>query len=263
MSSGAVEILAPAGDEACLDAALAAGADAVYFGLNAGFNARARATNFDVGTLNAVMNKIHDQGRRGYITINTLVFDHELPQLQELVIATAEAGVDAAIIQDLGVARLIQRIVTTLRLHASTQMTCTDRAGIELATELGVDRVTLARELSIDEIRGLAQQTSVELEIFAHGAQCISYSGQCLTSEAIVGRSANRGACAQACRLPFDLIVNGELRDLGNITYLLSPKDLDASKIIPDLLTTGIAAIKIEGRLKSPGMSLRPHVCIA
>ena len=247
-----IEILAPAGDAACLDAALAAGADAVYFGLDSGFNARARATNFAREDLPDIMQKIHDQGRRGYLTINTLVFDHELAAVQRVVSAAAEAGVDAAIVQDFGVARLIKRMVPTMRLHASTQMTCTDLAGIGLAAQLGVSRVTLARELSGAEIRDLARQTSIELEIFAHGALCISYSGQCLTSEAIGGRSANRGACAQACRLPFDLMVDGVKRELGNNAHLLSPKDLDASRIVPELLATGISAIKIEGRLKGP-----------
>ncbi len=247
-----LEILAPAGDAACLEAALAAGADAVYFGLDAGFNARARAANFPTEALPGVMQKIHDRGRRGYLTINTLVFDHELSALQRLVAAAAEAGVDAAIVQDLGVARVIKRMVPTLRLHASTQMTCTDRASIELVLGLGANRVTLARELCLEDIRHLARETSIELEIFAHGALCIAYSGQCLTSEAIGGRSANRGACAQACRLPFDLIVNGEKRDIGDRAYLLSPKDLDTSQIMPELLSAGISAIKIEGRLKSP-----------
>ncbi len=247
-----IEILAPAGDEACLDAALAAGADAIYFGVNAGFNARARATNFDLQSLRRVMDKIHDQGRRGYLTLNTLVFDHELPQVQRIIAAAASAGVDAVIVQDFGVARLAKSIAPTLRLHASTQMTCTDGPGIALAAQLGVERVTLARELSLDEVRALTEQSPVELEIFAHGALCISYSGQCLTSEAIGGRSANRGACAQACRLPFDLVVNGVERELGDMTYLLSPKDLDASRIMPELLSCGIAAIKLEGRLKRP-----------
>ena len=248
----AVEILAPAGDEACLNAALNAGADAVYFGLDAGFNARARATNFAVGSVRDVMNKIHDRGRLGYVTLNTLVFDQELPELERLIAVIAESGVDAVIVQDIGVARLIKEMVPTLRLHASTQMSCTDRASIELAMQLGVHRVTLARELSLDDICELAKTARVELEVFAHGALCISYSGQCLTSEAIGGRSANRGACAQACRLPFDLMVDGALRELRDVAYLLSPKDLDASRVIPELLSTGIAAIKIEGRLKGP-----------
>ena len=247
-----IEILAPAGDAECLDAALAAGADAVYFGLDAGFNARARAANFSADALPEIMHKIHDRGRRGYLTINTLVFDHELSALQRLVVAAAEAGVDAAIVQDLGVARVVRRMVPTMRLHASTQMTCTDLASVELAATLGASRVTLARELSLREINELTAKASIELEIFAHGALCIAYSGQCLTSEAIGGRSANRGACAQACRLPFDLIVDGEKRDIGDRAYLLSPKDLDTSRIMPELVSSGVSAIKIEGRLKGP-----------
>jgi len=203
-----LEILAPAGDEACLDAALKAGADAVYFGLDAGFNARARATNFSVGSLPTVMNKIHDFGCRGYLTVNTLVFDHELFDIERLVAAAAKAGVDALIVQDIGVARLIQGLVPALRLHASTQMTCTDLASVQFARSLGMSRVTLARELSLREIAEITKACQVPCEVFAHGALCISYSGQCLTSEALGGRSANRGACAQACRLPFELVVD-------------------------------------------------------
>ncbi len=249
---GNIEILAPAGDEACLDAALSAGADAVYFGLDAGFNARARATNFAVKSLPGIMQTIHVRACRGYLTLNTLVFDHELPALQGLISTAADAGVDAVIVQDLGVVRLIKRLVPTLRIHASTQMTCTDFASIELAAELGMSRVTLARELSLDEIRRLARAASVELEVFAHGALCISYSGQCLTSEAIGGRSANRGACAQACRLPFEWVVNGQKSGSHGPEYLLSPKDLDASRILSQLMAAGASAVKIEGRLKSP-----------
>jgi len=245
-----IELLAPAGDERCLEAALSAGADAVYFGLDAGFNARARATNFRIDALDEVMSKIHDRGRRGYITLNTLLFDHELSGLQRVVFAAAQAGVDAAIIQDFGVARLLKQWVPELRLHASTQMTCTDAAGLKWAAHLGMSRVTLARELSLAEAQALAREAPVELEIFVHGALCISYSGQCLTSEAIGGRSANRGACAQACRLPFELIVDGERRELGNRDFLLSPKDLDASSIVPEIVASGVRAIKIEGRLK-------------
>jgi U32 family peptidase len=247
-----VELLAPAGDATCLDAALRAGADAVYFGLDFGFNARARATNFRLEDLPEVMRKIHDRGRRGYVTTNTLVFDHELSDLQRLVFAVAESGVDAVIVQDFGVARLVKRWVPSIRLHASTQMTCTDAASLRWAAELGAVRVTLARELSLKEARELASEAAMELEIFAHGALCVSYSGQCLTSEAIGGRSANRGACAQACRLPFDLILDGVHKELGDKSYLLSPKDLDASRAIPEIIESGVRAIKIEGRLKGP-----------
>jgi U32 family peptidase len=247
-----LEILAPAGDEACLDAALRAGADAIYFGLDAGFNARVRATNLPEARLSELMSKIHDYGRRGYLTLNTLVFDDELGRVERLIRGAADAGVDAIIVQDLAVVRLVKRLVPTLRLHASTQITCTDRSAIELLTELGVDRITLARELSLSEIAGLAANSPVELEIFAHGALCIAFSGQCLTSEAIGGRSANRGACAQACRLPYDFVVDGALRDLADAAYLLSPKDLDTSSIVPKLLASGVRALKIEGRMKGP-----------
>jgi len=159
-------------------------------------------------------------------------------------------GVDAVIVQDFGVARLVKRWVPSLRLHASTQMTCTDAASLKWAAELGAVRVTLARELSLGEARELASEAAMELEIFVHGALCVSYSGQCLTSEAIGGRSANRGACAQACRLPFDLMLDGVHKELGDKSYLLSPKDLDASRSIPEIVESGVRAIKIEGRLK-------------
>jgi U32 family peptidase len=247
-----LEILAPAGDEACLDAALRAGADAIYFGLDSGFNARARAKNFPVAGLVAVMDKIHDHGRRGYLALNTLVFDDELGQIERITRLAADAGVDAIIVQDFAVARLVKRLAPTLRLHASTQIACTDLPAIQLLARLGIERITLARELTLQQIAGLVAASPVELEIFAHGALCIAYSGQCLASLAIGGRSANRGACAQACRHPYDLLVDGVLLDLGDVAYPLSPKDLDASQRVPELLASGVRAIKIEGRMKGP-----------
>lgn len=250
--SSTLEILAPAGDSACLDAALRAGADAIYFGVDAGFNARARAENIAIEDLSRIMDTIHDFGRRGYLTLNTLVFDHELARVMTLIERAANAGVDAVIVQDLAVARLVKHWAPTLRLHASTQATCTDLAAIRYWAGLGAERVTLARELSLEQVSGLVSASPIELEVFVHGALCIAYSGQCLTSEAIGGRSANRGACAQACRLPYDLVVDGVLRDAGDVAYLLSPKDLDASHLLPDLLASGVSAIKIEGRLKGP-----------
>lgn len=245
------EVLAPAGDPVCLAAALNAGADAVYFGLESGFNARARAQNFRGSELHETMQLIHERGRRGYLTLNTLVFDHELPDVERVVSCAADAGVDALIVQDIGVARLVKMLVPSLPIHASTQMTCTDADSVAFAESLGAKRVTLARELSLQELRSIRQQTSLPLEVFVHGALCISYSGQCLTSEAIGGRSANRGACAQACRLPYDVVVDGSVRKTDT-EYLLSPRDLDASQLIPELLNLGIASIKIEGRLKGP-----------
>lgn len=245
------EVLAPAGDEEAMRAAIRAGADAVYFGVR-GFNARARAANFDIGDLRTVLDELHAHGVKGYVTLNTLVFDHELPALEETVRACAAAGVDAIIVQDLGVLRLARAIAPDLPVHASTQMTCTDAASVELATELGASRVVVARELSLDEIEAIRRATPVELEVFVHGALCVSYSGQCLTSEAIGGRSANRGACAQACRLPYDLVVDGRVEDLGERAYLLSPQDLEASALVDRLAALGVSSLKIEGRLKGP-----------
>jgi putative protease len=245
------EVLAPAGDADAMRAAVRAGADAVYFGLQ-GFNARARATNFDEGGLAATMRSLHEYGVRGYVALNTLVFDDELASVEAAVRACAAAGVDAVIVQDLGVARLVRAIAPALPIHASTQMTCTDAASVELARALGASRVILARELSLDDIARIRAETDVELEVFVHGALCVAYSGQCLTSEAIGGRSANRGACAQACRLPYELVVDGELRDQGDRAYLLSPEDLEASALVSRLVELGVSALKIEGRLKGP-----------
>ncbi len=234
-----------------MEAAVRAGADAVYFGLSH-FNARARAKNFDEATLAETIAYLHAHGVRGYVTLNTLVFDEELDRMRGAIEMVAHAGADAVIVQDLGVARLAREIAPSLPIHASTQMTCTDAAACELAKELGAKRVILARELSLDDIRALRAGTDVEIEVFVHGALCIAYSGQCLTSEAIGGRSANRGACAQACRLPYELVVDGELRDLGERAYLLSPQDLEASSMVPDLIAAGVCSLKIEGRLKGP-----------
>lgn len=245
------ELLAPAGDRASLEAAVRAGADAVYFGLQ-GFNARARATNFDAADLGSTMRWLHEHGARGYVTLNTLVFDAELQSVEAAVRTCAEAGVDAVIVQDLGVARLARAIAPNLAIHASTQMTCTDASSVELAREVGATRVILARELSLDDIAKVRRGTDVEVEVFVHGALCISYSGQCLTSEAIGGRSANRGACAQACRLPYELVVDGELQDTEESAYLLSPEDLESSALVPDLVRVGVSSLKIEGRLKGP-----------
>ena len=245
------EVLAPAGDREAMRAAVRAGADAIYFGLH-GFNARARATNFDAAELGATIAFLHEHGVKGYVTLNTLVFDAELASVEAAIRACAAAGVDAVIVQDLGVAKMVRAIAPDMPMHASTQMTCTDAASVDFARDLGASRVILARELSLDDIAAIRARTDAELEVFVHGALCISYSGQCLTSEAIGGRSANRGACAQACRLPYELIVDGVKRDLGERAYLLSPEDLEASAAIPDLVRLGVASVKIEGRLKGP-----------
>jgi len=244
------ELLAPAGDFEAMRAAVANGADAVYFGLS-NFNARHRATNFSLESLPEVIDYLHAHNVRGYVTFNTLIFSGELAEAANFVRAVAAAGADAVIVQDLGLARLIGRLAPGLHVHGSTQMTLTEPLGIEFVRSLGIQRVILARELSATDIRKISAATDMPVEIFIHGALCVSYSGQCLTSEAIGGRSANRGQCAQACRLPYDLIVDGQRRDLGEKAYLLSPQDLAAYDIIDELTRAGVCSLKIEGRLKS------------
>jgi putative protease len=248
----APELLAPAGDRECLTAAIANGADAVYFGLATGFNARARATNFSVDDLPDVMRLLHRHGLKGYATLNTLVFDDEVAAFKEVVRAVAAAGVDAVLVQDVGGAMVIREVAPGLALHASTQMTLTSAETIDLAERLGMERVVLAREATIDEIVAIRTQTAMPLEVFVHGALCVAYSGQCLTSESFGGRSANRGQCAQACRLPYELVCDGKDVDLGDQRYLLSPQDLAAYALSPELIAAGVNAFKIEGRLKTP-----------
>ncbi len=250
------EILAPAGDRDALAAALAAGADAVYFGLDDGFNARARAENFPSTGLAEIVSWVHRAGARAYVTLNTLVFEPELATIEELIRRVAASGIDAIIVQDPAVCLLARAICPALEVHASTQMTASSPLAVSLLASLGLTRVVVPRELSVDEIRayraGLSGRDGVELEVFVHGALCIAWSGQCLSSEAWGGRSANRGQCAQACRLPYGLVVDGELRDLGDVEYLLSPKDLTGLDVIDELADIGVASLKIEGRLKGP-----------
>ncbi len=240
--------MSPVGYWPQLQAAIEAGADAVYFGLKH-FTARAKV-GFTLSELPDVMRTLHQRGVKGYVTFNTLVFEHELPEAARALAAIAEAGADAIIVQDLGIAQLAQRIAPELEVHGSTQMSITSAEGIHLAQRFGVSRVVLARELSLDEVRSIRSQTDCELELFVHGALCVSYSGQCFSSEAWGGRSANRGQCAQACRLPYELLVDGQLRPLGAARYLLSPGDLYALHQIPEIVQIGVSALKIEGRYK-------------
>jgi len=250
------ELLAPAGDWACAKAAVENGADAIYFGLDR-FNARMRAHNFTEPDLPALMNFLHRRGVRGYVTLNTLVFDNELVGVEQYLRTVIRAGVDAVIVQDVGLCRLIRALSPDFPIHASTQMTITSGAGVDFARELGCQLVVLARELSIREIEQIQsafvhQRSSLPLEVFVHGALCVAYSGQCLTSEALGGRSANRGECAQACRMPYDLLSDGRLVPLGDRRYLLSPQDLAGVEVLPELVRAGVASLKIEGRLKAP-----------
>ena len=242
------EVKSPAGHWPQLHAAVEAGADGVYFGLKH-FTARAKA-GFGIEELPEALRTLHARGVRGYITFNTLLFEHELKEAARVIAAIAEAGADGLIVQDLTAVRLAGEIAPGMKLHGSTQMSITDARGVELAQSLGVDRVTLARELSLDEIRAIASETACDLEIFVHGALCVAYSGQCFSSEAWGGRSANRGQCAQACRLPYELMVDGRIEPIDDARYLLSPGDLYALRQIPEIVQAGIAAVKIEGRYK-------------
>ncbi len=255
------ELLAPAGDWDCARAAVENGADAIYFGLDR-FNARMRAQNFTEADLPALMEFLHRRGVRGYVTFNTLVFTDELADAEDYLRSVISAGVDAAIVQDVGICRLIRKISPDFPIHGSTQLTVTSPAGVEFARSLGCELVVLARENSIREIEAIQtaqrDQASVAgtpaplpLEVFVHGALCVAYSGQCLTSESLGGRSANRGECAQACRMPYELVSDGQTVDLGDRRYLLSPQDLSGLEVLPDLVRAGVRSLKIEGRLKS------------
>ncbi len=255
------ELLAPAGDWDCARAAVENGADAIYFGLDR-FNARMRAQNFTEADLPALMEFLHRRGVRGYVTFNTLVFTDELADAEDYLRSVISAGVDAAIVQDVGICRLIRKISPDFPIHGSTQLTVTSPAGVEFARSLGCELVVLARENSIREIEAIQtaqrDQASVTgtpapmpLEVFVHGALCVAYSGQCLTSESLGGRSANRGECAQACRMPYELVSDGQTVDLGDRRYLLSPQDLSGLEVLPDLVRAGVRSLKIEGRLKS------------
>jgi putative protease len=252
------ELLAPAGDWECARAAVENGADAIYFGLDK-FNARMRANNFTEADLPKLMAWLHRRGVSGYVTFNTLVFENELAGARNYLRSIIAADVDAAIVQDVGICRLIRELSPDFPMHASTQMSVTSAAGVDFCRDLGCSLVVLARECSLSDIASLrggvgdhAADHSLPLEVFVHGALCVAYSGQCLTSEALGGRSANRGECAQACRLPYELLADGQPVPLGDRKYLLSPQDLAGLEILPDIVRAGVASLKIEGRLKSP-----------
>ncbi|KAM3094480.1 DUF3656 domain-containing protein [Phormidesmis sp. 146-35] len=249
------ELLAPAGHWDCAKAAVENGADAIYFGLER-FNARMRAENFSEADLPDLMEFLHIRGVKGYVTLNTLIFPQELVEAEQYLRTIIAAGVDAAIVQDVGICRLIRHLSPDFPIHASTQMTITSAAGVEFAESIGAQLVVLARECSLKEIHKIqhqiTQQKSLPLEVFVHGALCVAYSGQCLTSESLGGRSANRGECAQACRMPYELLSDGRVVELGDRKYLLSPQDLAGLDVLPELVKTGVTSLKIEGRLKSP-----------
>lgn len=241
-----VEILAPAGSYESLKAAIAAGADAVYIG-GTRFGARAYADNLDEQRLLEVIDYVHLHGRKIYLTINTLLKESELQQeLYDYLLPYYRQGLDAVIVQDMGVLCFVKENFPDLPIHASTQMTITDKLGAKFLENQGVERIVTSREMHIDEIKEITENTSLEIESFVHGALCYCYSGQCLYSSLIGGRSGNRGQCAQPCRLPYK--VQGEKES----QYVLSLKDICTLEYIPELVEAGIYSFKIEGRMKKP-----------
>lgn len=247
-----IELLSPAGDFECLKSAVQNGANAVYFGAKS-FGARAFASNFDNETLEKAINYAKLRNVKTNLTLNTLIKQNEFESAFNLAKKAYEFGIDAIIVQDLGLAKELIKIFPNLPIHASTQMTVHNLEGVNLLSELGFKRVVLSRELSLEEIQYICQNSSIEIEAFIHGALCISYSGQCLFSSMIGGRSGNRGKCAQTCRLPYELIekTNNSTSKLDK-GYLLSTRDLCSLEYIPDLIQSGVTSFKIEGRMKSP-----------
>ena len=248
-----VELLAPAGSREALIAAIESGANAVYLA-GSRFGARANADNFDEEGLKEAVLLAHLRGVAVHVTVNTIVDDAELPLVADYLRFLYAAGVDAVLVQDLGVARLARQVVPALPLHASTQMTVHNLAGVQALEKMGFRHVVLSREMSLQDIRYICAHSRVEIEVFAHGALCICYSGQCLMSSMIGGRSGNRGRCAQPCRLPYTLVDRSGTDLLEDTAghYLLSPRDLNTIGLLPELLAAGVASLKIEGRMKRP-----------
>ena len=256
------ELLAPAGSPEAFRAAIAAGADAVYLS-GKRFGARKFAPNFTDAEIEETIDYAHRRDVRVYITLNTLIHDRELEGIAEYLIWLYSVGVDAVLVQDIGIASLARKIVPLLPLHASTQMTLHNSDGVRWAADQGFSRVVLARELSLEEVSRIARETEeygIGLEVFAHGALCYSFSGQCLLSSVIGGRSGNRGMCAQPCRKPYSLMT-GDQDEYGRPTglhevpvpghFLLSPKDLCTYSSLPELVNSPVVSLKIEGRMKS------------
>lgn len=242
-----MELLAPAGGISEFKSAVQSGADAVYIGASM-FSARSSADNFDIDTMREAADYAHIYGVKVHCAINTLIKETELDAAIKTAIDANNCGIDALIIQDLGFAAHIRKVLPDIELHASTQMTVTSLEGVQYLQELGFSRIVLSRELSLKEIEYIAKNSKAEIEVFVHGAICMSYSGQCLMSSILGGRSGNRGKCAQPCRLPYELSENGKVCDRG---YILSPKDMALIDHLEDLKKVGVKSLKIEGRLKS------------
>lgn len=244
-----MELLAPAGSFESLKAAVQNGAHAVYLG-GSRFNARINANNFNEEELIRAIDYAHERGVKIYVTLNTILKNHELYEALKFAAFLYKHGTDAVIVQDPGLISLLRKYIPDLKLHASTQMTATNSQSVAHLARMGVKRVVLARELSLKEIAHISNNTDVELETFVHGAICVCYSGQCLMSSFIGGRSGNRGLCAQPCRLPYSVSTN--TGDFSNPSYLLSTRDLSAIDLLPELRDAGVTSLKIEGRMKSP-----------
>ncbi|UGV41984.1 DUF3656 domain-containing protein [Methanococcoides orientis] len=244
------ELLAPAGNWESFIAAVENGADAVYLGAKT-LGARAYAGNFTLEEIQEAIDIAHLRGVRVFVTVNTLVKDEEIGRAAKMLCSLSEYGADAVIVQDIGLLSLAKEVVPELPIHASTQMTIHNSEGVRFLEDLGVKRVVLAREMSLEEIKAVKQASNIEIETFVHGALCISYSGQCLLSSMIGGRSGNRGHCAQPCRKMYELEKDGELIDTDG-PYLLSPKDLNTTEMVPHLIEAGVDSFKIEGRMKRP-----------
>ena len=248
-----VEILAPVGNMECLYAAIEAGCDAVYLGGYL-FGARNFALNFSMEELKQAISLSHLYQVKVYVTVNTLIYEDEVETFMNYVDELVNMDVDALIIQDIGMLDLVRQTYPSLELHASTQMHIHNRKGVELASKFGCSRVVLSRETDIDAIKEIRKNTPLELEIFVHGALCVSYSGQCLMSSLIGGRSGNRGTCAGTCRLPYTLVKkeNNNWVPVIENSYLLSMKDLNTVEHLGELIEAGVDSLKIEGRMKRP-----------
>ena len=247
-----IELLSPVGDFECLKAAVQNGADAVYFGSNI-FSARAFASNFDNEELEKAINYAKIRGVKTHLTLNTLIKNNEFEQAFNLAKKAYKLGIDAIIVQDLGLATDLIKSFPDLDIHASTQMTTTNLETVKKLKKIGFKRIVLSRECSLSEIKNICKNTNAEIEVFAHGALCICYSGQCLFSSMVGGRSGNRGMCAQPCRLPYSLLSDkNEKSKEYNKGYLLSTRDLCTLDLLPELISAGITSLKIEGRMKSP-----------
>lgn len=245
-----MELLAPAGTMENFMAALESGADAIYLGGKV-FNARAHAANFGIDELREAVRLAHILDVSVYVTVNILIGDTELKDLEQYIKDLDSIGVDAIIVQDLAVAEVAKRVAPNIHLHGSTQMTAATLDAVRFYESLGFTRVVLARELSLKEIQHICKHCKAEIEVFVHGALCVCYSGQCLMSSFIGGRSGNRGACAQPCRLPYELLDSkGESVLPKHEAYLLSPKDLNYSEHMNELVAAGVTSFKVEGRMK-------------